>query len=238
MKNPYYCVIAVLAGFLCEKHMQNLLNIKNELIGGISVQSVSARELYLGVGLADSQYKRWATKNIVKNDYFVENKDWIVFDLVSNTPVIGRPTVDFAISIDFAKHLALMSKTAKGHTYRNYLINLEKHVTENFTALNDDDRAMLELCRISPDTLKAITGERNNHKVREGYQALVQAGIFEEVRETREVLRYRPTAGGFDYLSGYGGETPHFNDEHKEQVRLIVAQFRLGLGFQVDLFIE
>ena len=202
--------------------MQDLLNIKNELIGGVSVQAVSAKELYLGIGLADSQWTRWSKKNIVNNDYFAENKDWVVLDIMSKSPVIGRPTIDYAINIDFAKHIALMSKTAKGHAYRNYLINLEKHIAENFTALNDDDRTMLELCRISTDTLKAITGERNNHKVRQGYQALVQAGIFEEVKETRQVIRYRPTAAGFDYISGLSHETPHFKDDHKEQVRLII----------------
>ena len=40
----------------------------------------------------------------------------------------------------------------------------------------------------------------------------------------------------FDYISGLS-ETPHFKEDHKEQVRFIINQFRLGLGFQVDLFI-
>jgi len=218
--------------------MKDLLNIKNELIGGVEVQAVSARELYIGIGLMTNKWSRWFDRNIIRGEFFSEGKDWIELPFVGTTVLGGKVARDFAISIDFAKHLALMSKTAKGHAYRNYLINLEKHVVENFTALSDDDRVMLELTRISPDTLKAITGERNNHKVRKGYQALVQAGIFEEVRETREVLRYRPTAAGFDYISGYGGETPHFSDDHKEQVKFIINQFRLGLGFQVDLFIE
>ena len=42
--------------------------------------------------------------------------------------------------------------------------------------------------------------ERNNSTVQDGYQALVQAGMFEEVREMREVIRYRPTREGFDYV--------------------------------------
>ena len=72
---------------------------------------------------------------------------------------------------------------------------------------------------------------------KEGYQALVQAGLFEEVRETREIIRYRPIAEGIDYISGLSNKTPQFKDEHKEQVKFIISQFRLGLGFQVDLFI-
>lgn len=216
--------------------MKNLLNIKNELIGGVEVQAVSARELYIGLGLPVSNWSRWSNKNILKNEFFKKDIDFVsLFQMKSKEK--GNFANDYGITIDFAKHLTMMARTEKSHAYRNYLINLEKHVVENFTALSDDDRVMLELTRISPDTLKAITGERNNHKVRQGYQALVQAGIFEEVRETREVLRYRPTSAGFDYISGYGGETPHFSDDHKEQVRFIINQFRLGLGFQVDLFI-
>jgi len=217
--------------------MQDLLNIKNELIGGTHVQAVSARELYIGLGLPVSNWARWSNKNILKNEFFKQDIDFIpLFQMKSKEK--GNFANDYGITIDFAKHLAMMARTAKSHAYRNYLINLEKHVTENFTALNDADRAMLELCRISTDTLKAITGERNNHKVRQGYQALVQAGVFEEVKETRQVIRYRPTAAGFDYISGLSHETPHFKDDHKEQVRFIINQFRLGLGFQVDLFIE
>ena len=43
--------------------MQDLLNIKNELIGGVEVQAVSARELYLGLGLMTNKWSRWAAKN-------------------------------------------------------------------------------------------------------------------------------------------------------------------------------
>jgi phage anti-repressor protein len=221
--------------FIGWNKMKDLLNIKNQLIGGVSVQAVSARELYIGLGLPVSNWARWSNKNILKNEFFKQGIDFIALFPMKNT-TNPNPTVDYGITIDFAKHLTMMARTAKSHDYRNYLINLEKHVVKTFTALNDDDRAMLELTRISPNTLKAITGERNNHKVREGYQALVQAGIFEEVRETREVLRYRPTAEGYDYISGLS-ETPHFKEDRREQVRFIINQFRLGLGFQVDLFI-
>ena len=42
--------------------MQNLLNIKNELIGGVEVQAVSARELYLGLGLMANKYPLWGVQ--------------------------------------------------------------------------------------------------------------------------------------------------------------------------------
>jgi phage anti-repressor protein len=38
----------------------------------------------------------------------------------------GNETRDFAVSLDFAKHIALMAKTSKAHEYRSYLIEAEK----------------------------------------------------------------------------------------------------------------
>jgi anti-repressor protein len=37
----------------------------------------------------------------------------------------GNESKDFAISIDFAKHISMMARTPKGHEYRNYFIELE-----------------------------------------------------------------------------------------------------------------
>ena len=64
--------------------MQDLLNIKNELIGGVSVQAVSAKELYIGLGSLKSDWARWSEKNIVKNEYFIENRDWVGFSRMLN----------------------------------------------------------------------------------------------------------------------------------------------------------
>ena len=90
--------------------MQDLLNIKNELIGGVSVQAVSANELYRGLGLTESQYKRWAVRNVLKNDCFLENKDWSATIPMSKANG-GCPLSDYVISIDFAVSLVGFAKT-------------------------------------------------------------------------------------------------------------------------------
>ncbi|SNS21875.1 AntA/AntB antirepressor [Anaerovirgula multivorans] len=38
----------------------------------------------------------------------------------------GNETVDFAVSLEFAKHIAMMARTAKSHEYRSYFLELEK----------------------------------------------------------------------------------------------------------------
>lgn len=87
---------------------------------------VSAKELYLGLGMNKSNWSKWYKKNIITNEFFIENIDWIGV----RTEYEGNETMDFAISLDFAKHLAMMSKTEKSHEYRNYFIECEKQLQQ------------------------------------------------------------------------------------------------------------
>ena len=87
---------------------------------------VSARELYFGLGMDTKKWSRWRETNIVNNEYFKENEDWTSFPIMVN----GNETVDFAISLEFAKHLAMMSRTEKSHEYRKYFIECEKQLKE------------------------------------------------------------------------------------------------------------
>jgi phage anti-repressor protein len=102
--------------------MQDLIPVVISNINNSEVNSVSAKELHSGLELDKSQWSRWSKKNIVNNEFFLENKDWVGFDIMSN----GNETRDFAISLDFAKHLAMMARTKKSHDYRDYLVQCEK----------------------------------------------------------------------------------------------------------------
>lgn len=89
-------------------------------------QLVSARELYIGLGMNKAVWSRWYKTNIENNDFFKENIDWIEVQ----HHVEGNSTKDFAISIEFAKHITMMARTEKSHDYRNYLIECEKKIRE------------------------------------------------------------------------------------------------------------
>lgn len=85
-------------------------------------QVVSARELYTGLGLNKAVWKRWYESNIEENEYFKENIDWVGFNIMLN----GNETKDFAITLDFAKHIVMMARTERSHEYRNYFIKCEQ----------------------------------------------------------------------------------------------------------------
>lgn len=105
--------------------MKNLINIK---INEKGKQIVGAKELYLGLGLNEKNWSRWYPTNIQKNVFFQENIDWVGFLHNDENQKGGRPTQDFAITLEFAKHIAMMAKTDKSHQYRNYFIKCEKQL--------------------------------------------------------------------------------------------------------------
>ena len=94
-------------------------------------KAVSARELYEFLGYDLSNWKRWYTKNIEKNEFATENEDWVGFVTMTN----GNETQDFALSIKFSKKLSMMAKTKKGEEARDYFIACEEQVTNSQYAL-------------------------------------------------------------------------------------------------------
>ncbi|CUO90948.1 AntB [Clostridium baratii] len=119
--------------------------VRNQLINIITSedgkQLVSARDLYIGLGLNKSQWSRWYPVNIKKNDFFKENIDWIGV----RHNVEGNETMDFAISLEFAKHIAMMARTDKSHQYRNYFIECEKRANDPYKNMSPELKSILML---------------------------------------------------------------------------------------------
>lgn len=86
-------------------------------------QLVSARDLYKGLGIK-RRFSAWWEQN--SND-FKENSDFQ--RVLISTPRENRGSIelqDYALTIDMAKQLCLLSRTKKGKEYREYLIKIEK----------------------------------------------------------------------------------------------------------------
>jgi len=118
-------------------NLNKLINIKNEN----GKQLLSAKELYLGLGLRKADWSRWYKTNIQDNGFFVENKDWTGVPHSAE----GNESMDFAISIDFAKHIAMMARTEKSHEYRNYFIECEKLLTGSYPKMSKELQSILML---------------------------------------------------------------------------------------------
>lgn len=92
------------------------LNENNEPI-------ISARQLHKTLGVK-TRFSQWVEQNF---KMFKENEDFtsvVGTTLVNNGAV--RELQDYAVTIRMAEHLAMMSKTSKGHEVREYFIQIEK----------------------------------------------------------------------------------------------------------------
>ena len=94
--------------------------------------TVSARELYLKLGYNIAVWARWYKKNIIKNQFAIEGEDWIPFNLKlsADNQLNPNPTIDFLLSIEFAKKICMMAKTDMGELIRCYFLECEKKVIE------------------------------------------------------------------------------------------------------------
>jgi anti-repressor protein len=130
---------------------------------------VSARNLYSKLGYDMSNYAKWFVKNIVNNEFAIENEDWV--SLVLNTNVEHQlfnpnPTRDFALIIPFAKKLSMLARTKEGEQVRDYFIECEKIAIES-TKTSVVNLSRLDILKIAMEAeeenvrLKITNGEQS-----------------------------------------------------------------------------
>ena len=88
--------------------------------------AVSAKELYRFLSDKPKHYKEWVKRNIVDSDFSAEGTDYEVLATVATTDKGGQTAQDYALSIDFAKELCMMSRCERGKQARQYFISIEK----------------------------------------------------------------------------------------------------------------
>ena len=75
---------------------------------------VVARELYLDLGLMNNKWARWSKENIIENEFLTQGVDFIQLAIMASVEN-PNPPKDYAVTIEFAKHIAMMSKTQRVH---------------------------------------------------------------------------------------------------------------------------
>lgn len=104
--------------------LNELVPVNPGNIGGVTVSLVSAKKLhaFLGVG---RDFTNWI-KGRISQYGFAENTDYVVYANSGENPLGGRPTVDYLITIDMGKELAMVERNEKGREVRRYFINCER----------------------------------------------------------------------------------------------------------------
>ncbi len=103
--------------------MNELIPVAPRQIGGVTVLSVDARDLYKHLN-PGTEFKDWMPRRIEDYD-FEEGKDFCSF-LGESTG--GRPPKEYIVSIDMAKELSMVERTPQGKDARRYFIECEHRV--------------------------------------------------------------------------------------------------------------
>ena len=102
-------------------------------------RAVSARELHRFLE-SKQEFATWI-KNRIEKYGFVENQDFEVFDNFIKNPNGGRPLIEYALTIDTAKEIAMVEGNEKGKQARRYFIECEKLAQNPVSNLSKIDLA-------------------------------------------------------------------------------------------------
>lgn len=109
--------------------MNQLIPFEQRIVGNETIETVNARDLHTELEVK-KDFSQWV-KSQIKRAHLVENEDYIVFAQKGENLQGGRPSQEYFLVLDAAKHVAMLSGTEKGREIRAYFITCEKRLREN-----------------------------------------------------------------------------------------------------------
>lgn len=107
---------------------------------------VWASDLHKGLQIK-SRLSNWMPRMIAWG--FEENKDFIRRSkFVPSAGTIEKALFDWAMTLDMAKHIAMIQKTTIGKEIRNYLLGLDKKVSEGEFLNQAQIMALFDICKV------------------------------------------------------------------------------------------
>jgi anti-repressor protein len=134
--------------------MQELLPIsENAQMGGV----VSARALHEALSVG-RDFSAWI-KQRINECQAVENQDFCVVDASPNLATgeleYNNRRIEYAVTLDFAKHIAMLQRNDLGHRVRSYFIAAEKRARGILPFNLSDPETVLEYALEQARTAKA-----------------------------------------------------------------------------------
>ena len=158
-------------------------------------QAVSARELHRFLGVK-AHFTQWMTRMF---DYgFKEGVDYESLNIFVKREIGGTKRTDYALSLDCAKHIAMIQRNKKGMEAREYFIDFEKkHRSQPLSTMDilelsikklREQEAKLAEVKEDIKELKATTQTRPNYFTVVGYASLngISVGLHLAARVGRK----------------------------------------------------
>lgn len=150
--------------------MKKVLEFQYEIaeIGGEKRRLVNARDLHKQLEI-DTRFNDWINRYLLKLG-FIQDIDYIVkkfdYSKMSNQKGRGgdRRSETYLVTVETAKHLAMMAKTPKGKEVRDYFIEVERKYREYMLEQRKLARKMLNM-ESSTDTVCITVSAKKIAKV-------------------------------------------------------------------------
>ena len=183
--SPYPFLTGVQAEF---KVMDQLIPLQSQTINGNAVETVSARELHEFLE-SKQDFSTWI-KNRVEQYDFVENADYLLHKFMEQTPSGAKHKIDYYITLDMAKELAMVERNDKGKLARQYFIECERKLRENQAKLAP--KTYVEALRALADEVEAHEQTKQTLTIAEP-----KAQYFDKLVERNLLTNFTTTAKEF-----------------------------------------
>ncbi|WP_215844000.1 antA/AntB antirepressor family protein [Acidithiobacillus montserratensis] len=183
--------------------MKEIIPVSTQQIGENTAHTVNARDLhaFLEVG---KDFSTWIQDRIRQFE-FVKNQDFIIFPEIGENSKVGRPSKEYALTLDMAKELSMVERTTKGKEARQYFIECERRLREPATgsrmvamaegihhALTDPDSLRILLLKYTERVLALEASMQEQAPKVAFHDAVCEAINGQTVQEIAKVLGMGP----------------------------------------------
>lgn len=217
--------------------MNELIQVAERQIGDGAVQTVNARDLhaFLEVG---KDFSTWI-KGRIEQYGFVEHHDFVTFDAAPQNGGAGNRghRVEYAISLDMAKELAMVERNDKGKQARLYFIECERRAKANVidltTALADPAKLRTVLLAYTEKVMALEAKVQEQAPKAQFHDAVSEAINCQSIQEIAKVLGTGPNRL-FKFLRDEGllmrNNLPYQQHLDAGYFRVVEKQYNDGRG--------
>ena len=166
--------------------MTQLIPLHSQTIDGNAVETVNARELHEFLE-SKRQFADWIKNRISEYD-FIENQDFVRFH--KKMKANNATMIEYHITLDMAKELAMVERTEKGKQARQYFIECERKLRETQAKLAP--KTYVEALRTLADEVEAHEQTKQTLAIAEP-----KAQYFDKLVERNLLTNFTTTAKEF-----------------------------------------
>lgn len=143
--------------------MRELIKINKTLINGAEVNSVNARDLHR-VLESKTDFSTWIKRRLEETNA-LENVDYMKLPKKGELSKTGQVAIEYALSTDIAKEIAMLERNEIGKKVRRYFIEVERDYKREVSPINQLEYMQLQLNYLKEQDKKIYQLETKTNEI-------------------------------------------------------------------------